>query len=144
MKLTYETGTATLIQLIVLGLLNISTGISSTITSCHKDTDCLSSVLINFVFYVVLVGWFGFLAMLGFVAQARRSKRLAQILIAAEGLVALVALFDVKHHNEVLGLITSAVDLILSLWIISLAFRLMRSDGGRVVTKQRSRRRRTS
>ena len=144
MKLTYETGTATLIQLIVLGLLNITTGISSTVTSCHKETDCLGSVLINFVFYVVLIGWFFALTVLGFAAQAKRSKRLAQLLIMAEGLVALVALFDVKHHNEVLGLSTSAGDLILSLWIISLAFRLMRSGGGRVVVKQRSRRRKSS
>jgi hypothetical protein len=142
MKLTYETGTATLIQLIVLGLLNILTTISSTVGSCQKDSDCLGSVFINFIFYVVLVGWFAFLSVLGYAAQQRRSRRLAQILIAAEGLVALVALFDVKHHNDILGLITSLADLVLSLWIVSLAFRLMRAKGGRVVVKARARERR--
>ena len=140
MRLTYETGTATLIQLIVLGLLNILTGIGSTIDACHKDTDCLGSLLINFVFYVVLVVWFVALAVIGYAAQQRRSRRLAQLLIAAEGLVALVALFDVKHHQDVLGLITSLADLVLALWIILLAFRLMRAGEGRVVVKRRRRR----
>ncbi len=138
MKLKYETGIATMIQLIVLGLLNILTGISSTVSSCRQD-DCLGSVFINFIFYVVLVGWFAFLAGLGYAAQQRRGKRLAQALIAAEALVALVALFDVKHHNDILGLITSLADLTLSIWIITLAFRLMRSGGKRITTNGRHR-----
>jgi hypothetical protein len=142
MKLTYETGTATLIQLIVLGLLNILTTIGSTVTNCKQDSDCLGSLFINFIFYVVLVGWFAFLAVLGYAAQERRSRRLAQALIAAEGLVALVALFDAKHGGDKLGMIVSIADFVLALWIIRLAFRLMSSGGGRVVVKQRARRRR--
>lgn len=145
MKLTYETGTAALIQLIVLGLLNIATTIDSTVNACQKDTDCLGSVMINFIFYVVLVGWFVAVSVLGYAAQQKRSRRLAQVLIAAEGLIALVALFDAKHGSgDVLGQIVSVVDLVLALWVISLAFRLMRAKGGRVVAKQRSRQRHTS
>jgi hypothetical protein len=143
MKLTYETGTATLIQFIVLGLLNILTGVSSTVSSCRSDSDCLGSVFLNFIFYVVLIGWFGILAILGFGAQHKRSRRLAQILIAAESMVALVALFDAKHHNNNLELITSLADLVLALWVISLAYRLIKSGGGRVV-HPRTRRRPTS
>jgi hypothetical protein len=141
-KLTYETGTATLIQLIVLGLLKIATGISSTVHACRSDSDCLGSVLINFIFYVVLVGWFLFLCVLGFAAQQKRSRRLAQLLIAAEGLVALVALFDAKHHNNTLELITSVVDFVLAIWVISLAYRLMKSGGGRVVVQRARKRKR--
>jgi hypothetical protein len=137
MKLTYETGTATLIQFIVLGLLNIATGIGSTVSSCRTDSDCLGSVFLNFIFYLVLVAWFGTVTVLGFAAQQKRSKRLAQILICAEGLVALVSLFDAKHHNDLLGLITSVADFILAAWVIILAFRLMRANGGRVVRTQR-------
>jgi len=125
----------------VLGLLNIGTAASSTVHACRTDTDCLGSVLINFIFYVVLIGWFLFLCVLGFAAQQRRSKRLAQILIMAEGLVALVALFDAKHHNNFLELFTSSADFILAVWVITLAYRLMRADGARVVT-QRPRKRR--
>jgi hypothetical protein len=143
MKITYETGTATLIQLIVLGLLNILTAIDSTITACKTD-DCLGSFFINFIFYVVLVVWFVSLSVLGYAAQQKRSRRLAQILIAAEALVAIVALFDAKHHNDILGLLTSVADLVLAVWIIRLAFRLMRAGGGRVVVKQRARQRRKS
>ena len=141
MKLTYETGTATLIQLIVLGLLNIATGIGSTVHACRTDNDCLGNVLINFVFYVVLVGWFVVVASLGFAAQIRRSRRLAQLLICAEGLIALVALFNAKHHNNLLELITSLVDLALAVWIILLAWRLMKAGSGRVVTNRGRKRR---
>ena len=137
MRLRYETGTATLIQFIVLGLLNIATMIGSTVTACRTDSDCLGSFFLNFIFYLLLVAWFGILCVIGFGAQQKRSKRLAQILICAEGLTALVSLFDAKHHNDFLGLITSAADFILSVWIVTLAFRLMRSGGGRVVRKHR-------
>ena len=140
MKLTYETGTATLIQLIVLGLLNIATGIGSTVHACRTDTDCLGNVLINFVFYVVLIGWFVIVASLGFAAQMRRSRRLAQLLICAEGLIAFVAFWNARHHNNTLELITSIVDLVLAVWIIVLAWRLMKAGGGRVVTKRAKRR----
>ncbi len=49
--------------------------------------------------------------------------------------------FNVRHHNNVLNLFTSLVDLALAAWVILLAFRLIRAGGGRVVTKQRARQR---
>jgi len=142
MKLTYETGTATLIQFIVLGLLNIGTALTSTVHDCRQENaDCLGTIFISFIFYLVVVGWFAAVWVLGYMAQERRSRRLAQLLIMAEGLIALVALFDAKHHNDKLGLITSVADFVLALWIISLAWRLMRSGGRRIVSSQRPRRR---
>jgi len=144
MKLTYQTGTATLIQLIVMGLLNIVNGIVSIITTCHHNgSACLSNTFSSIVFYILTVGWFALMVVLGFAAQEKRSKRLAQLLIMAEALVSLVALFNVKlslkYHNGFLGLLTSVVDLVLAIWIITLAYRLMKASGGRVV-RQRTRR----
>jgi uncharacterized membrane protein HdeD (DUF308 family) len=138
MKLSYETGTATLIQFMVLGVLNIFNGLNSIVATCRSGHDCVTNALVSAILYILLVGWFAILWVLGYMAQERRSKLLAQMLIAAEGLVALVALFNVKHHNDLIGLVTSVVDLVLALWIITLAFRLMLSGGQRVVKTGRS------
>lgn len=146
MKLTYETGTATLIQFIVLGLMNILTGLDSVVQTCrHDSTNCLENVLTSFVFYLLIIAWFGIVCVIGFFAQHRRSRRLAQLLILAEILIAFVAFFNIKlnlkYHNGILSLMTSAADLILAIWIITLAYRLMRSGAGRVKVKARVRKR---
>jgi hypothetical protein len=146
LQLTYETGTGTLVQFIVLSLLNIATGAHSVVTTCQKDGgNCVSNLIVSMIFYMLVVGWFAFVWVLGYAAQDRRSKRLAQALIIAEFCIAMLAFFNIRHRNpgDVISLITSFVDLVLALWIMSLAFRLMRAKGGRVVSSQRTRRRPT-
>jgi hypothetical protein len=141
MKLTYETGVATLAQFVAMGLLNIVGQLDSIVTTCtHSGGDCLGNTITSVGFYVLIVIWFGFVAILGYGAQARRSKRLAQLLIAAEAVVAVVALYNLKHSNGLVGFITSLVDLALAVWIITLSFRLMKAGGRRVVVKKRVRR----
>lgn len=147
MKLTYETGLATMIQFIVLSFLNILTGLDSIIATCrHDSSSCVSNTLTSIIFYILIVAWFGIVCVLGYAAQERRSKRLAQLLILAEVMVAFVAFFNVRlnlrYHNGFLSLFTSITDLILAIWIITLAYRLIRAGGGRVVAKQRGRKRR--
>lgn len=147
-KLTYETGTATLIQFITLGMLNILTGLDSVVQTCrHDGSNCLENVFTSFVFYILIVAWFGIVCVIGYAAEQKRSRRLAQILICAEVLIALVAFFNIRlnlrYHNGFLGLFTSLADLILAIWVIMLAWRLMKAGSGRVVTrgKRRARRR---
>lgn len=144
MKLTYETGTATLIQFITLSLLNIINGFNSSITICRKENtgECVESAVVSFVFFVLVVGWFGIIAALGYAAQSRRSKRLAQLLIMAELLVVGVAYINIHGHPDALSLAISLIDLMLAVWIIYLAFRLMRSGGKRITSSPRRRRRR--
>jgi hypothetical protein len=143
MKLRYETGIATMIQFIVIGMLNLLYAFYSSIHSCLKHDQCASNSLLAIVYFVIIGVWFGFIAALGYAAQDKRSKRLSQALIAAEGLVALVALFNLKHYSDYFGLVISIIDLGLALWIALLAFRLMRSGGGRITrtTSQRPRQR---
>lgn len=142
MKLKYETGIATLIQFITLSILNVFNGIDSIVTTCHQhDGDCISNTLLSMAFFVLAAGFFGCVWILGYFAQERRSKRLAQLLIGAELMISAIAFFNVRHHNNVINLFTSLVDLALAAWVILLAFRLMRSGGGRVVSKQRARQR---
>lgn len=145
MKLKYETAVATLIQFVVLTLLNIATGVSSVVSTWRTDrSSFVSNLLVSLIFFLLISVWFGFIWILGYAAQERRSKHLARLLIAAEALIALVALFSVTHNNSVLSVVTSSVDLALALWVITLAFRLSRADGGRIMTKQRGRQRRHS
>lgn len=142
MKLKYETAVATLIQFILLSFLGIANGMNSVISTCrHQSSDCVSNIIVSIIFFILTACWFGLIWVIGYTAQDRRSKRLAQLLICAEAFIALIAFFNAKHHTDALSLLTSVVDLGLAIWIITLAFRLMRARGGRVVTKQRARQR---
>ncbi len=142
MKLKYHTAIATFIQFITLSLLNIANGLNSIVTTCRTtETDCVSNSLVSVIFFILATGWFAFIWVLGYLAQERRSKRLAQALIAAEGLIALIAYFNARHHTDWLSLATSLIDLLLAIWIIILAFRLMRAGGGRITSRKRHRQR---
>lgn len=143
MRFRYELGIVTLIQFILLSLLGIANGLNSIVTTCHNTgRDCISNLIVSLIFFIITVAWFAFIWILGYTAQERRSKRLAQLLIAAEALIALVALFNAKHHTDWLSLMTSVIDLVLAVWVIWLAFRLIRAGGGRTVARQPGRRRR--
>jgi hypothetical protein len=117
--------------------LNFVNTISSSVSGCSNKEDCLSNIILSLAYLIVLALWFGFLSVLGYAAQDRRSKRMAQILIAAEVMVLLVSLFDAKHYPNILGLVISLTDATLAVWVISLAYRLMRANGGRVVSPTR-------
>jgi hypothetical protein len=143
MRLTHQTGTATLIQFIVLGLLNIADALQSIISTCnHSGNDCVSNLLSSIIFYFLIVIWFGVVLMLGFTAQQKRSKRLAELLVCAELAVVVVAAYNIKldhfgFHNGILSLVTSLIDVVLCVWVISVAYRLVKTSGGRVVRRQR-------
>jgi drug/metabolite transporter (DMT)-like permease len=140
-KLTYQTGIATLIQFITLSFLGIANGLNSIVTTCrHDGSDCVSNVLVSIIFFILTALWFGAVWILGTIVQERRSRRLALVLMGAEGLIAMVALFNAKHHTDALALVTSLLDLMLALWIIFLASRILRNkSGGRITGAGRSR-----
>lgn len=141
MKLKYQTGVAALVQFIAMTILNFVNGTYSSVRECTlSSSDCLGNVLLSMLFFLVITAWFAFLAVVGYAAQDRRSKRMAQLLLGTEAIVALIALFDARHYPNYLGLITSLVDAALALWVALLAFRLVRANGGRVTTTRRRRR----
>ncbi len=138
MKITYQTSIATFIQFIILSLLGIANGANSVVTTCrHDSTNCVSNLIVSLIFFILTALWFGAIWILGSIAQERRSRRLAQLLIAAEAGIALVAYFNAKHHNNILDLTTSVLDLGLAVWVILLSYRLMRLGGGRAVVRRR-------
>lgn len=142
MRLRYETGPATIAQFIVLGFLNIANTINSIIATCRhgSGSDCATNALSSFAYYILIMIWFGIIVALGTLAQVRRNRRLAQLLILAEIAVFLVAGYNIKlgisYHNGALGLITSFVDLVLAFWVISLAYRLLKAGSGRVPARR--------
>jgi hypothetical protein len=141
MRLNYETGTATLIQFIVLGFLNIANAVDSIITTCnHPGADCVGNLLTSMIIFLLITSWFGVILVLGFGAQERRNKRIAWLLICAELAVIAVACYNIKlnieFHNGLLGLVTSCADVAISIWVISLAYRLIKAGGGRVVRRR--------
>jgi hypothetical protein len=144
-KLTYQTGIATFIQFLALSFLTLASQLVSVVTTCHKDgSNCISNLITSTILYILVAVVFGSIWLIGSGAQSRRSRRLAQLLICTEGFIGLVALFSLKlslHGKNVIGIVASSGILALAVWIIILAFRLMRSGGGRVVTQGGNRRR---
>ena len=135
MRLRYETGIATLVQLIVTTLLTFIGSIVSAVGGCtgKPSADCVSNTLVSLIYIILTVGALGFIAALGYVAQERRSRRLAMALITLEAFAALIYLFDTKQANSITDGITNLLSFLLAIWVITIAWRLVRAKGGRIV-----------
>lgn len=143
LRLTHETGVATLLQFIVLGLLNIIGTVNSTVAACRDGGGgCLVEIFVSSILFLLMMSYFAFVCLLGYMAQERRSRRFSQLLIGAESLIALVALASLKFPTDALGQITSLVALVSALWIIMMAYRVMKSGGKRITRLDASRPRR--
>lgn len=139
LKLKYETGIATSIQFVVVSILNLIDGVVSSVSQCTNGSGgCFGDVVLAMLYFLVISIWFGALWLAGFAAQDRRSKRIALFLIGGEGLVFLASVYNLTHHNtSLINSATSFVDLVLSVWVAFLAFRLMRAKGGRIRPRHR-------
>ncbi len=90
MRLTYQTGIATFIQFIVFSFLTFASQVGSVVTTCHKDgSNCVSNLITSVILYILVAIVFCIIWIIGYGAQERRSKRLAQLLICIEAFVAL-------------------------------------------------------
>ena len=140
MRLRYETGVATLIQFIATTLLTIISGIASVISGCtgQNNGDCASNTFVSLLFIILTVISLGVLCGLGYVAQERRSIRLAQLLIAAEGFAALIYLFDTRQSPDIVDRAANFLSFLVAAWVIFIAWQLMRSRGGRIVKRRQS------
>lgn len=139
LKLKYETGIATSIQFVVVTILNLIDGATSSVTQCSSGSgNCFGDIALALVYFVLISICFGVLWLVGFAAQDRRSKRIALFLIGGEGLVLLISLYNLTHHTtSLVNRVTSFADLVLSVWIAFLALRIIRAKGGRVRTRHR-------
>ncbi len=144
MRLRYETGIGTLVQFIVTTALSFLNTIISIVNGCTSgvNADCISNTLVSLILIILIIFALGFLLVLGYAAQERRSSRLARVLIVLEVFAAFIYLYDTQHATSILERITNLVSCLLAIWVIILAWRLSRAKGGRIV-KLRSRRRPT-
>jgi hypothetical protein len=142
MRLRYETGIATLVQFSVITLLTFISGVFSVISACTGSNtgSCASNTFVSLLFILLTVIVLGVIAGLGYAAQARRSSRLAQILIAIETVAALIYLFDAKQVPDVVDRITNFLSFLVATWVVVIAWRLMLAKGGRIVKPQQRRR----
>lgn len=131
-----------MVQFIAATGLSFINGGASIVGGCGSGlgADCISNALVSLILIILTILFLAFLLVLGYAAQERRSSRLAQVLIAAEAVAALVYLFDTKHSQGILDRATNFAALLLALWVIVLAWRLARARGGRIVKSQSRRR----
>lgn len=135
MRLKYETGIVTLVQFIVLSLLSLANSLNSIITTCVNNTgQCIENMIPSIILFILITVWFAYIWVLGYTVQDRRSRKLATLLIGSEFIVAMVALFSIKHHTDLLSFGTSVIDFILAILVIILAVRIILAGGGRVVS----------
>jgi RsiW-degrading membrane proteinase PrsW (M82 family) len=139
LKLKYETGVATSIQFVVITILNFIDGVFSSVSQCTNGAgSCLGNIILAMLYFLIISIWFGALWLLGFAAQDRRSKQIALFLMSGEGLVFLASVYNFTHHTaSLINKATSLVDLVLSLWVAFLAFRIVRAKGGRIRPRRR-------
>lgn len=133
MKVIYKVGFATLLQFILITLLSVPNTIVSVVTKCHThQADCASNTMSSLLFFLLIAFWFSILAVLGYLVQVKRSRKLAVLLIGAESMTAIVALFNSRHEAHELSVITSLLDCLLALWVSLLGARIVLAKGRRM------------
>ena len=135
----YPIGIIAFVQFIALSLLGFLNGVNSVVVTCRETNDCVSNLVVSFIFFLMTVVWFGVVWLLAYRVQETRSRRLAVLLIFIELMIIGVANINARGHTDALSLITSVTDIVLASWIILLAIRIGLAKGGRVVTNPRIR-----
>lgn len=135
MRIRYETSVATLVQFIIGTALTFLTGVAAIIGGCRSSggADCVSNTFVSLLFVIMVVAVYGFLLGVGYVAQERRSSRLALLLMGTEAFAALIFLFDARQSPSLIDKITNTISLAIAIWVIFVAFNLYRAKGARIV-----------
>lgn len=135
MRIRYETGVATFVQFIIGAGLSFINGVASIASGCRgaNGADCVSNAFVSLILIILVIAAYGFLLGLGYVAQDRRSSRLALFLMGCEAFAILIFLFDAKHAPGLVDKITNALSALVALWVIYVSWRLYRARGGRIV-----------
>ena len=138
LSLSYQTASISLFQFLTVLLLGIPDTIINIVSTCHSDSsNCVSNMVVSLIFYLLTAGWFAIIMVLGHLAQIKRSRQFAVLLMGFEAITFVVAGYiDFPHDSNVLSKLTSALDAFLSLVVIYLAIRLFLSGGRRIVRKQ--------
>ena len=139
MKISYQTGLASLIQFIIVSVLGVPYALISIISTCSSDhTNCISNLVVSLIYFILTVIWFGIIAGLGFYAQEKRKRFPVLILIGCEFInLGIFGFIDFPGSLNIIDKIISLVTSLVSVWVIYIAIRLFLSGGGRVVKRHR-------
>lgn len=120
--LRYGIGPTAFLQAVVMVVLNI-------IGAFFENS---GGVGLSIAYILLIIIWFGFITVLAYATEQRRSRGLAILLACLEAIVALGALFNLLHFNNAIGFITSLSDLALALTVLFLAYHLARRGKARI------------
>lgn len=134
MRVRYETSIATLVQFILGAALTLLNSAVSIVSGCvTKGADCVGNTFVSLLLIVLVVAAYGALLGLGYVAQERRSSKLALLLIGCEAFAALIFLFDARQTPSPIDKVTNALSFVVAIWVALVAFNLYRAKGARIV-----------
>lgn len=138
MRVRYETGVATLVQFAAGTLLAILGGGASVVGGCFHQpgVDCATNTFVTLLLIILTAGALAVLAILGYTVQARRSPKLAYILMMVEAGAALIYLFDAKQAPGFVDRAANFLSFVLAAWVLWVAWQLARAKGGRIVKPQ--------
>lgn len=140
MVFKYEVGIIAFAQFIILSLLSLANGLNSIISTCvSAHGQCIENMIPSIILFILTAAWFAAVWLLAYTVQERRGRKITTLLLGAEFAIAMIALFSIKHHTDWLGVVTSAIDLVLALWILLLAARIWLAGDSRVVSRRRIR-----
>ncbi|HEU4984148.1 MAG TPA: hypothetical protein VFT58_00795 [Nitrososphaera sp.] len=140
MRLRYQTGTATFIQLATAMFLIVINNVIAFISACTEESsECAITAMFSLVFIIMSGLWFLAVSAIGYGAEDRRSGKLAYVLIIAELMTIAAAFGFFQHPSNWFSGLSALVIIVLAAWIIVLAWRLSRAKGGRIVHRPRKR-----
>jgi hypothetical protein len=147
MTIRYETAITTFAQLAVATLFVMLGGVFDTVKHCTEASDCVANSFLWLIIVFMVAIWFIMLCSLGYLAQEKRSYKLARLLIAGELFTAFITFMLFSHPSSPISAIGALTVFGLSVWTIILAWRIYKARGSRIVTpaqKTRPRRRPTA
>jgi hypothetical protein len=144
MRLHYQTGTASFIQLAAVMFLIVINNVMAFILACTQaSSECAITAMFSLIFIIMAGFWFFGLSALGYAAEERRSSKLAYALIVGQLMTIAAAFGFFQHPSNWFGALSALVVMVFSAWVILLAWRLSRAKGGRIVYRPRKRLRQT-
>lgn len=108
------------VQLLTIGIMNIISGASSSTVQCiGNGSNCANSVILSIIFIVLITIWYLILWVLALIVEAKRQKRLAQLLFLAEFAILPIALFDLFKQKDLSlpSYITNILYIVFLLWV---------------------------
>lgn len=133
MRIHYQTSSATLAQFIVGTLLTFITGVVAIIQGCRTGNECVSNAFVSLILVLFVVGGYILLLIVGYLAQERRSSKLALLLIGLEAIASIIFLFDAKQAPDLIDRLINILSLVIAIWVAWVALQLYRSKGARIV-----------